>query len=339
MESYPTDRRYTAGRSHPYRRRPVIRQRGGIRRLLAFQTVVSIILFCIIMIANSIGISAAGFLTRQVRYVLSRDVELKNIYAFMKTTVSDIRNSIIPDGSKGNENRQAMEGDDLIENTDGTVTALSDGQTDPYGTDVYIDTAGNTGTSGNAGEPENADTAGQTAPAQDSGELPGGEQDDHLHTQGLYPETSVLAASSGPVDAYTSARPGAFGMIGPVTGRIVTPFGEIMGPGGVIRIHNGIDISVEYTSGVKAVMDGIVTDSGSMPGYGNFIRLNHENGITTVYGNCSSITAKINDRVEKGNVIAMVGEDSMTGGSHLHFEVWNGNGPVDPLEYILFDAG
>jgi murein DD-endopeptidase MepM/ murein hydrolase activator NlpD len=305
MDNYPTDRRYTVRRSNPRRRHAKPKRQGGLRRLLAFQTLVSIVLFLIIIIAKSIDISAARFVIRQVRYVLDHNVELKSIYTFAQTTVSDIRDSImLSDG--GDKEPESASG---TENEVIAVNAPTAGRTDQGGMAVRTDAA--------------------------SDEVP----EEEIQSAGLPAETSVLAASSGDIDVYTSDVPGAFGMISPAAGPVVTPFGEIAGPGGIVRMHNGIDISVEDTSDVKAVLDGIVADSGSAPGYGNFIRLSHDNGLTTVYGNCSSITAKINEPIKKGNVIAMVGEDSMTGGSHLHFEVWNGNDPVDPLEYISLTAG
>jgi murein DD-endopeptidase MepM/ murein hydrolase activator NlpD len=332
MDSYPADRRYTAGRSNPYRssqyrsgqykRRTRTRHQGELGRLLAFQSLVSIILFLIIIIANSIDISAAGFIIRQVRHVISHDVEPGSIYTFARTTFSDIRNSIIQAADEEKRPTTVSEADDFVKKESGTLTVSIDGQTDQPDMTGNVDMA------------EQTDMADISADTDIYGISPDKEQ-----TGGLYPETSVLAASSGAIDAYASGEPGAFGMISPVIGPVTTPFGEISGPGGIVRMHYGIDISVDYADEVKAVLDGIVTDLGSAPGYGNFIKLSHDNGLSTIYGNCSSIDARINDPVKKGNVIAAVGEDSMTGGSHLHFEVWNGNDPVDPLEYITVTAG
>ncbi len=298
MDSYTSGRGYTTRRSSPHKRYTRIPQRGGLRRLLVFQTVVSVILLLIVIIAKSINISAASFITRQVGYVLSHNVELKSIYAFAQTMVSDIRNSVIPGSVEVKEPDMAVKADDFLNNAD----------TDPY--------------------------VSESNQAQKNDALT-----EEMQLSVPSPETSVLAASSGDIEAYTSAQSGASGLISPAIGSISIHFGEITDPGGFVRMHKGIDISVENTSDVKAVLDGIVADSGSAPGYGNFIRLSHDNGLTTVYGNCSSIAVKINDAVKKGDIIAVVGEDSMAGGSHLHFEVWNGNDPVDPLEYITVAAG
>ncbi len=332
MDSCPTARRYTTGRSNPHRGHTRIRrQQGGLRRLIAFQALVSIILFLIVMIANSIDISAAGFIIRQVRYVLSHDVELKSIYAFAQTTLSDIKNSIIPDAGESNGLKAAAGADDITKDKSPDLVVGADGSLKNEDTSLEPERSGQTDQTGMTGQTDANGHAGHVT----TNEVFMRE----TQSAGSFPETSVLAASSGDIDSYTSGQPGAFGMISPLIGPISTPFGEITGPGGFVRMHSGIDISVEYTNDVKAVLDGIVSDSGSAPGYGNFIRLSHDNGLTTVYGNCSSISVKINDTVKKGSIIAMVGEDSMTGGAHLHFEVWDGNGPVDPLGYIAVAAG
>ncbi len=329
MDSYPTDRRYTARRSSSHRvRTRVGKQQGGLKRLLAFQTLVSIILFLIIVIANSINISAASFIIRQVRYVLHHNVELKSIYAFAQTTISDIKDSIIPAANEDRGLIPAAVADGSVKKQDADLNTVKAGRTEQT---EQIEPAGQTVQSGMMDQTDIDDHSDLT--------IFNGTPPDETTSEGLSPGTSVLAASSGDIDAYTSVQPGAFGMISPLIGPIATPFGEITGPGGIVRMHRGIDISAEETNDVAAALDGIVDDLGSAPGYGNFVRLSHDNGLLTVYGNCSSIAVKINDTVKRGNVIAGVGEDSMTGGSHLHFEVWDGSGPVDPLEYITAAAG
>lgn len=309
MDSYTAARRYTTGRSVLPRRHTRIPQQGGLRRLLAFQTLVSFILLLIIIIAKNVRIAPADFITGNVRYVLEHNVELNSIYTFAKTTVLDIKNSILPDTEKNIGTGMTAETDDYLKKADKDLHVIEGNNTDQ------------------------ADQKNQTDRIGNNDALP-----NELQLPEASPGTSVLAASSGAIDAYTTNEPGAFGMISPAIGSVATPFGEIEGPGGLVRMHKGIDISVDRISEVKAALDGIVADSGSAPGYGNFIKLIHDNGLTTIYGNCSSIAVKINDPVKKGYVIAGIGEDSMTGG-HLHFEVWQENDPVDPLDYITVTAG
>ncbi len=100
------------------------------------------------------------------------------------------------------------------------------------------------------------------------------------------------------------------------------------------RKHNGIDIAGSYNSDIKAADGGIVTYADWMSGYGNYIIIDHENGYTTAYGHCASLTVSVGDRVAKGDVIAKMGNTGRSTGTHLHFEVKKNGAFVNPLEYV-----
>lgn len=80
-------------------------------------------------------------------------------------------------------------------------------------------------------------------------------------------------------------------MIAPVEGMIVTPFGEVAGAAGIWKTHIGIDFAVDKMSEVRAVLDGIVEDTGSSPGYGRYVKIRHSDSLVTVYANCSTLKA------------------------------------------------
>lgn len=100
------------------------------------------------------------------------------------------------------------------------------------------------------------------------------------------------------------------------------------------RRHTGIDIAGSYNSDIKAADGGVVTYSGWMSGYGNYVVINHENGYQTGYGHCASLSVKVGDRVAKGDVIAKMGNTGRSTGTHLHFEVKKDGAFVDPLGYV-----
>ena len=106
--------------------------------------------------------------------------------------------------------------------------------------------------------------------------------------------------------------------------------------------HNGMDICVSggsYGKNIIAAQSGKAMTVGyghwSM---GNYIILDHGNGLFTAYYHCSTIKISQGATVKQGQVIAQIGDSGNTTGPHLHFEVRvNKNGTVsrvDPLNYV-----
>jgi murein DD-endopeptidase MepM/ murein hydrolase activator NlpD len=150
-------------------------------------------------------------------------------------------------------------------------------------------------------------------------------------------EVSGLQAASSQVTAtlqtsgstsYDSS-PSSSGLIWPVNGPVVSPFGWRWG-----RMHEGIDIGVGYGTPIHAAASGTVVYSGWMSGYGNFVIIDHGGGMATAYGHQSSIAAGNGQSVSQGQVIGYVGCTGHCFGPHLHFEVRINGSPVDPLGYL-----
>lgn len=132
----------------------------------------------------------------------------------------------------------------------------------------------------------------------------------------------------------TKKRPPTTGsgtFIKPSFGTLSSRYGRRWG-----RNHNGIDVAGSYNSPIKAADGGIVTYSGWMSGYGNYVVINHENGYQTAYGHCASLDVKVGERVAKGDIIAKMGSTGRSTGNHLHFEVRKDGQYVDPLKYISY---
>ncbi len=130
----------------------------------------------------------------------------------------------------------------------------------------------------------------------------------------------------------TKERPPTTGsgtFINPTYGTLSSRYGARWG-----RSHQGIDIAGEYNSDIKAADGGIVTYSGWMSGYGNYVVIDHENGYQTAYGHCASLDVVVGDRVAKGEVIAKMGNTGRSTGTHLHFEVRKNGEYVNPLKYV-----
>lgn len=98
--------------------------------------------------------------------------------------------------------------------------------------------------------------------------------------------------------------------------------------------HKGLDIAASYGTPIKAVADGTVIFSGTESGYGNLIKIDHGNSVTTYYGHCSKLLVSTGANVKAGDVIAKVGSTGNSTGNHLHFEIRINGSYVNPQKYI-----
>jgi len=74
-----------------------------------------------------------------------------------------------------------------------------------------------------------------------------------------------------------------------------------------------------------------VSYAGWHGGHGNYVRLEHGGGIDTGYGHMSRIAVGLGTHVVRGQVIGYVGSTGLATGPHLHYELFRGGQPVDPL--------
>lgn len=107
-----------------------------------------------------------------------------------------------------------------------------------------------------------------------------------------------------------------------------------IGVEGASTYHKGIDIGVPIGSKVIASADGTVEVAGDSASAGNWIRINHGNGVKTVYMHNSRLLVSVGQVVKQGDVIAMSGNTGISGGPHLHFGVMLNGEYVDPLDYV-----
>jgi murein DD-endopeptidase MepM/ murein hydrolase activator NlpD len=133
----------------------------------------------------------------------------------------------------------------------------------------------------------------------------------------------VVAATIGP----SPALDGVFAW--PVIAPISSPYGPREG-----RNHNGLDLAANMGEPIKAARDGEVILSGTVPGYGETVILQHSDGSKTLYGHASRLLVKAGERVRQGEVIAEVGSTGRSTGPHLHFEIIVNSKPLDPLLYL-----
>ena len=134
--------------------------------------------------------------------------------------------------------------------------------------------------------------------------------------------------SHGSSGSSGDGTPSASGLIWPVSGPITSGFGWRWG-----RMHEGIDIGAPCGTPIHAAASGTVIYSGWMSGYGNFVVIDHGNGLATAYAHQSAIYVS-GGSVSQGQVIGAVGSTGHSTGCHLHFEVRINGTPVNPLNYL-----
>lgn len=118
----------------------------------------------------------------------------------------------------------------------------------------------------------------------------------------------------------------------PASHRITSYFGEMEDR---TTAHNGLDIgaSTPHVDGdqIVAAYDGVVVTAAYSTSAGNWIWINHGDGLLTVYMHTSKMLVSVGQRVTKGQVIALMGNTGNSTGSHLHFGVMVNGTYVNPL--------
>ena len=98
--------------------------------------------------------------------------------------------------------------------------------------------------------------------------------------------------------------------------------------------HVGIDLAGRSGMLVTSVASGIVTWSAPDQGYGNLVEISHGNGYVTRFAHNKENLVSVGEKVEKGDVIAIMGSTGRSTGTHVHFEVVRNGRHVNPRSYI-----
>jgi murein DD-endopeptidase MepM/ murein hydrolase activator NlpD len=110
--------------------------------------------------------------------------------------------------------------------------------------------------------------------------------------------------------------------------------------GGFAHFHTGIDMSSPEGSPVFAADDGVVILAGGsyvngvLVGYGNYVVIAHAGGLTTLYGHLLRLAVRVGDAVNQGQVVGSEGSTGNSTGAHLHFELRQGNAPINPAPFL-----
>ncbi|ASM49296.1 hypothetical protein PESP_a1143 [Pseudoalteromonas espejiana DSM 9414] len=96
--------------------------------------------------------------------------------------------------------------------------------------------------------------------------------------------------------------------------------------------HKGVDLAGWHKTEIFAPADAVVLRAGRNGGYGNFIELEHKNGLVTRFGHLNKIKVKKGQAIAKNDVIGLMGSTGRSTSTHLHYEVLLDGKHVNPLK-------
>lgn len=120
-------------------------------------------------------------------------------------------------------------------------------------------------------------------------------------------------------------------LLPPLAGMVTSEYGYRLHPiTDEADFHTGLDIAALEGSDIHAALAGRVEEVGESASYGNYLVLNHGNGLKTSYSHCKEILVREGMNMRQGERIALVGSTGMSTGPHLHFEVIAQDYKTDP---------
>lgn len=120
-------------------------------------------------------------------------------------------------------------------------------------------------------------------------------------------------------------------LLRPATGDISSGFGMRFHPLlNQQKMHEGVDFAGAAGDPILAARGGRVVESGRRGYYGNYVRIDHGDGLATAYGQLAEILVAEGACVRAGDVIGKRGSTGLSSGPHLHFELRRGDVAVDP---------
>jgi murein DD-endopeptidase MepM/ murein hydrolase activator NlpD len=106
---------------------------------------------------------------------------------------------------------------------------------------------------------------------------------------------------------------------------------------GYNKLHKGADFAAPTGTPIFAAGNGVVEFAGRNGGYGNYVRIRHDNTYKTAYAHLNGFKKGIYGgvRVKQGDVIAFIGSTGNSTGPHLHYEIIVNGQQVNPATLKL----
>ncbi len=103
---------------------------------------------------------------------------------------------------------------------------------------------------------------------------------------------------------------------------------------GYSKMHQGIDFAAGTGTPILAAGTGTIVHFGVKGGYGNYVKIQHNEDYSTAYGHASRFNKKfrLGSKVKQGDIVAYVGSTGRSTGPHLHFEVIYKGKQINPAK-------
>jgi murein DD-endopeptidase MepM/ murein hydrolase activator NlpD len=104
------------------------------------------------------------------------------------------------------------------------------------------------------------------------------------------------------------------------------------------KMHEGVDFTAPVGTEIYATGNGVVkVVEHESRGYGNHVIISHGFGYETLYGHMSRIKVKPGQRVNRGDIIGVVGSTGTSTAPHLHYEVIRQGNKINPINFFYND--
>ena len=121
----------------------------------------------------------------------------------------------------------------------------------------------------------------------------------------------------------------------PVRGQVNSGYGSRLSPWSAkSEFHSGLDIGAPVGTPVKAPAPGVVVFAGVQAEYGQTLIVDHGHDTKSIYGHLSRLAVAVNEKVQRGEVIALTGNTGRSSGPHLHYEIQVKGQSVNPTGYL-----
>lgn len=121
----------------------------------------------------------------------------------------------------------------------------------------------------------------------------------------------------------------------PVMGKVTSTFGYRDHPiSGKDEFHLALDIGASEGTEIGAFADGTVEYIGESDIFGQYLKIRHDNGVSSFYAHCSKLLVRKGEAVACGQTVALVGQTGDATGPHLHLTIEKDGIRLDPAHYV-----